>query len=228
MPGDDPSRDRYPRSGSGEVYGDLISHSRLTRRESTVDVTLCVASRAADPGGGINAHRSQLFNSLPSPAGFRSGVCVCVSYPFPLLFISSSAIRRYTPPLPLAFFATLPPGHLSPPGSGAPRLPSPASFALSFRLSFASFHPRSPRPRGYATAALTNFIRGTTAVLATAPGTQRDYPPWNARSPNYSRHRARESSSSPCRAPLSPGFSIFLIFDSRKLSNAAKDNCPAD
>lgn len=172
MPGDDPSRDRYPRSGSGEVCGDLISHSRLTRRESTVDVTLYVASRAADPGGGINAHRSQLFNSLPSPAGFRSGACVCVcvlpfSSPFHFLVGHPSV---HASPSSRVFRDSSSGAPPPPPGSGVPRLPSPASFALSFRLSFASFHPRSPRPRGYAAAALTNFIRGTTAVLATAPG----------------------------------------------------------
>lgn len=173
MPGDDPSRDRYPRSGSGEAYGDLISHSRLTRRESTVDVTLYVASRAADPGGGINAHRSQLFNSLPSPAGFRSGGCVCVCVC--VLPFSS----------PFHFLVGHPSVHASPSSrvfrdssSGAPFPPPPGCPvfrpALPSRFLFDS--PSLPftlvlsPSRGYAAAALTNFIRGTTAVLATAPG----------------------------------------------------------
>lgn len=140
--------------------------------------------------------------------GFEA-VCVCVCV-CPTLFLSFSFPRPSVgtrPPLPLAFFATLLRGTFPPRRSGVPRLPSPASFALSFRLSFASFHPRSPRPRG-------------SDEFHKRHGRSRDSAQDSTRLSTVERALAklftasRESSSSPCRAP-SPSDFQFSSFSTR-------------
>jgi len=96
--GDDPPR--YPRSNSGEKYGDLISHSW---REH-VDVTLHVFPVQRKAGEGLTHVRSQLFNSLRSPAGFET-VCPTLSSLFHFLahpervhvFLSGRIFRDSSP-----------------------------------------------------------------------------------------------------------------------------------
>lgn len=82
------SRDRYIcRVTRGRTEDrDLISHSRLMRREST-SMSLYTSCRKGGRGEGYLMHiGAQLFNSLPSPTGFE---VVCPTL-FLLLSIFSS------------------------------------------------------------------------------------------------------------------------------------------
>lgn len=163
---------------------------------------------------------AQLFNSLPSPAGFRSDVYVCVC---PTLFLSFSfprpSVGTRLPPLLSRLSRLFLRGTFPPRGSGVPRLPSPRFFRAFFSTLLRFLSPSFSPSRGYAARALTNFIRGT-AVLATAPGLN-EIIHRGARARQIIHGIARVIVIAVSR-PLSPGFSIFLIFDSRSFLTLRK------
>jgi len=130
---------RYPRSNSGEEYGDLISHSR---REH-VDVTLHVFPVQRKAGEGLTHVKSQFFNSLRSPAGFETHPFL--SFPFPRPFGESTRLsfRSHFPRL----FSRTPSLPVTPTSDILSRFLFNSPSLLSF-----SFFP------SYTT--LTNFIRG--------------------------------------------------------------------
>lgn len=190
-----PTRDRYPGSNSG---GDLISHSRLTRRESTsTSLYMSYPSRARREG--INVQRAGSLTHFPALRASKAAWSPLFSSLFHFLQSSLASL------LPPAFFRDSSPGRTFAPASGILSRFLLSSLFLGSR--FSSPFPRHDSSDKFHKRARTFSRRRRDSTRLSRRGTC-----------------ARQIIHGIARVILI-ALRIFLNF---RLSKDAKDNCPTD